>query len=648
MTTLNEKKWFVYLGDHHEGPFSVPEVQGLMSQGKVRRESYVWCGGMTDWRPMNEVLELSALLQAAVVAPPPPPPLSAQATSAMEFGDSIRKKPDESDFDEPTASLTGLSPAADPEAPAELLALAPESVEVTRTQPIDSEAAQDSPADAPSLASPSLAVEAASISLAPVQATARSPEKVTMDIASTDDEPSKSNSVSGLFSRIFGKKKKTEQPDHVPSNLVYSRYSGPIRGSDYSYASDRSARRFPKKLVTVVLLVGLYFAVKQGLLDPILSNPSIQGMLETATRISMPFVDLAREQAGKIPVLQQYLSPVAKYKDIDPADRIEIEKAMRTPLERGGPQVMVSLSKDDPTFPSFYVASNLPDGTSFDIYLKGVENTLLNHFQYTTRARVTVNGKLGKSAPIRATDGKAIPKGRYEVYVFDSKQQPQATAQVLGPLRPSGIKIAELAESAEFKPKIVKMKILFLGGPEDPTYISRLESFHARVREMSKKELSELDQFAKTLNGQFESTVSKFAQLTRRTRGPSTAKDWGAFHAKWEQFDRHLNDQFKRWTPEMLQSELYHGRLYTETKETGLALSELHSAQTRYLAMKKPDPAQQAMLAKMTEQAKLKMGALLSQLRQAQDAARATAGSSVKGGKPALAPGLPQGMPKRN
>lgn len=54
MDSFTEKKWFVYVGDRHEGPFSIAEIQGKMSQGEVTTESFVWAEGMADWQAMKE------------------------------------------------------------------------------------------------------------------------------------------------------------------------------------------------------------------------------------------------------------------------------------------------------------------------------------------------------------------------------------------------------------------------------------------------------------------------------------------------------------------------------------------------------------------------------------------------------------------
>jgi hypothetical protein len=58
MNSELQKKWFVYLSDHHEGPFNAVELSQKQKSGIVTTQSYVWAEGMTDWKPLLEVNEL--------------------------------------------------------------------------------------------------------------------------------------------------------------------------------------------------------------------------------------------------------------------------------------------------------------------------------------------------------------------------------------------------------------------------------------------------------------------------------------------------------------------------------------------------------------------------------------------------------------
>jgi len=65
MNMETPKKWFVYINDHHEGPYSVSEVKDKIASKLVGHESYVWCEGMGDWAVITSIPELAALLSVS-------------------------------------------------------------------------------------------------------------------------------------------------------------------------------------------------------------------------------------------------------------------------------------------------------------------------------------------------------------------------------------------------------------------------------------------------------------------------------------------------------------------------------------------------------------------------------------------------------
>lgn len=75
------KKWFIYVGDHHEGPFSADEVFQKIKSGVVNTpisETHVWCEGMADWQLMEQVPELKPLI-AQLAKPKAPAPANIPA-----------------------------------------------------------------------------------------------------------------------------------------------------------------------------------------------------------------------------------------------------------------------------------------------------------------------------------------------------------------------------------------------------------------------------------------------------------------------------------------------------------------------------------------------------------------------------------------
>ena len=82
MDSMSEKKWFIYINDQNEGPFSVSELQEKLKNGQLTSESFVWAEGMEDWEQITHVPNLSALLIKE--APEPDSTLTLSPISAEE------------------------------------------------------------------------------------------------------------------------------------------------------------------------------------------------------------------------------------------------------------------------------------------------------------------------------------------------------------------------------------------------------------------------------------------------------------------------------------------------------------------------------------------------------------------------------------
>jgi|GEM_PF-4044962 len=64
-----QKIWFIYLTDHHEGPFTASEIAEKAKAGLVNGQSLAWKDGMPEWVPAETIPELAAAVgNAAAVA----------------------------------------------------------------------------------------------------------------------------------------------------------------------------------------------------------------------------------------------------------------------------------------------------------------------------------------------------------------------------------------------------------------------------------------------------------------------------------------------------------------------------------------------------------------------------------------------------
>ncbi|MEM9194454.1 MAG: GYF domain-containing protein [Myxococcota bacterium] len=108
-------QWHVAINDVPVGPIRKAEIQRKISAGAVTGASLCWREGFDDWRPVQEVPELSALLRAP---PPAPPRPAAVGRGISRHGSRPRIRPLSSRPQAPTAAKASPKPGPKPAAPA--------------------------------------------------------------------------------------------------------------------------------------------------------------------------------------------------------------------------------------------------------------------------------------------------------------------------------------------------------------------------------------------------------------------------------------------------------------------------------------------------------------------------------------------------
>ena len=107
---MSEKKWFIYVVDHHEGPFTVDEIWSGIDSGKYPQSGFVWADGMKDW------VGLSTLPEFERSAPPiaAEPPIESPAGSPAESPTGTTEVSVESNGQSVQAAATTVATAAEP------------------------------------------------------------------------------------------------------------------------------------------------------------------------------------------------------------------------------------------------------------------------------------------------------------------------------------------------------------------------------------------------------------------------------------------------------------------------------------------------------------------------------------------------------
>lgn len=503
MDATQEKKWFIYIGDHHEGPISIDEIQQKLSQGQVTSGSFVWAEGMPDWKAMNEIDAFQGLSQSASDSAPAPAPVAA---------------------------------------------------------PIQ----EDAPA--------------------PALATA---EEIQM--------PNENKSAPV---QVVGGQSKMKRAIRLLILL-----GGPAA------------------------IIGLYMA---GMLNPLLENPAVKAMTISMTESVRPQLIALSE---KVPLLKGIISPIPHLEDVNPDELEELKHAAGQP-EGGAPVVALAMSQGDLLMPSFYAAGNVSEGAQYFLVVVGIGDTLLNQTSFDVSRKVTFSKKMAKSEPVRAPDGKSLPRGEYFVTIQDSLPEatPAAPAvqtppQTPPPAQPGQPAAAVPPPEPPAQPVAKKINVLvkkqyFLGGPKDATYQQRLKEYHDRIKAKAVGELNEVKQFAATLESQITGTATAFAKM--KGKSPKTLKlaqkkQWEAHHTKWEQLQKQLDQSFSAWTPDVLNREMFYSMLYSRLQNIATTLNKFHQLEHSYFTDPKVDVAQiEGMHGPMLNELQATLGELKAKIDQAE------------------------------
>ncbi|OFZ78386.1 MAG: hypothetical protein A2583_13935 [Bdellovibrionales bacterium RIFOXYD1_FULL_53_11] len=598
MDGFNEKKWFVYLGDHHEGPFSLAEMQTKMSQGQISSLNYVWCEGMQDWKAMTEVPAFDSIINKSVSDGTARVQDAMAGSSANNTGPmAISLVPAPADEKQVVDGDTIMA-SSDPKL--EAATEAPENA----TGPILAEASSLESQGWEQQSGPSEAERAVMQQSAERQNAPQVP--VPADDKTGDIDPKAAKKAA----KEAEKKAKAEEKARKKREAI-------AMGG-----GERVMPKLIKLLVVVLVLGGGVTAWIQGWLDPVIKSPALKAGLQTASDFSRPYLVKAVDY---VPPLGRVISPIPSLEDASEDDYEDLKQAALVKLEKEGPRAAVAVSRADPFAPHFYVSTNLPSGTSFDVFIEGVPDTLLNRLSFARKALAVTDKRLGRTETIKFPDGQGIARGEYNVYVIESEAQPQEVKALLANAQPSGIRLPpHLPKGA----KVIAKKQFFLGGRKDITYQSRLKEFHEKVKARALAEMTELKQFTMTVENQFTSTVTAFGKF--RKRGKGGAGMWNGFNAKWSKLDGELGQAFQKWAPETLQNEYFYGAYYEMIKQAGTAVSKVHEMHSQFFRGSTDKTSFDIQLGQVQSEAENAVSALKTRIEQAEKA-----------------PSMPSGLPRR-
>lgn len=330
-----------------------------------------------------------------------------------------------------------------------------------------------------------------------------------------------------------------------------------------------------------------------------------------------------------VPALQPIFKLTPKIPDIKADDSVDLEVAMMGAPEVGV-KLAIAVSQGDPNRPYFYVATNLPDKTKFDIYLVGNGETLLNRLAFSTQTTVMTKFGLGKSDVILAVGGQPIPKGEYDVYVVESTDQDESVRAAMNDFQPTRAAVKTPSE-VPAQTKYLFVKKMFIGGERDENYLTRLKSFHEKVKSSTDREVQELKQYSDTLSIQFASFTGDFRRVTASKKPTAQVKGlWDKSVSTWQQLNGQLDQTVQTWTKETLQNEFFYGKTYELVKNAYEAVKKLFAIEIQFVTQ----PSDKAAF-------EIQHGKALSETRDSLEILKTKVDQILK------APKTPSGLPTR-
>jgi hypothetical protein len=626
MDGFHDNKWFVYINDHHEGPFSMAQLQSKLQTGEVNRTQYVWAEGMPDWQLITTVRELDPVLTltaAPIFAPPP--------SAAFEHEPSIDlplEGPAHAPDDFAPEPVFRPALAAQPEAraqvgsPANPVILQPVKQPLAQpvAQSVDQPVVPQAPQPAPQPAAPvqpqtlveQPVLQPISVAApAPKPAPASQPAAVTLQptqpaaVTLQPTQPARETpavQVPPALEELHDERFDSEPSLDPVGTLPRNDNSPQMMFASVSIERPRSGG-FLKIFLFLAILGAIAFGYVIGALDPIIKNPRV---VSTAVFIGDLTSPATTRVAQWVPQLQRWFSPIPYMPGIDNA---EFAALRSNALRSDAPRLTLALDRSDSTAPSFHVSSALPNGTKLDLVLIGTPELLLSQTSLELKATTEVIHRLATFEGLRQVDGRPIAQGEYRVFVMESEagSQPPAVEAFLAELPDSQEAIpSDLGISA--KHKLFVQKTYFLAGEKDDTYSKRLKDFHERLRTRSSEELKELAGVVQTLMLQLTGTIEEHSKIATGKPAKGAEKRWNEFHEKWTGQQTRLDTNFAGWAEALTRKEFFHWGLYQMVKQLSEKVSQLHVQQHSGVLIRPTD--EKEFQAQLTEKQKAAREAL--------------------------------------
>jgi hypothetical protein len=218
-----------------------------------------------------------------------------------------------------------------------------------------------------------------------------------------------------------------------------------------------------------------------------------------------------------------------------------------------------ALNLKAPLSTAFVVKTDLPEGTPMQVMVEGQPETLVGIHEFKARQTVIVKRGRAETQPFVVPGQQSLPPGEYRVKVEGA----------------NGDGTGELAVGD-----------FFLGGARDDEYAQQLKAYHEVIREQASSELTELKQYATTLEDQLSRTDQTFQALWEQGgRNPvASMSAWKSFSQEWQALQDQLNPALAVSGESPRVPGVFYAKLYDLANSARERVDEVHREQGTYFA----------------------------------------------------------------
>jgi hypothetical protein len=259
-----------------------------------------------------------------------------------------------------------------------------------------------------------------------------------------------------------------------------------------------------------------------------------------------------------------FSSPIPSDLDVIPDDLEMMREAAKAPPAEGA-RLYLALARGtednpaDDTAPKFYVATNLPEGSTLTLALSGHVGTLVNKPSFEKTYSAAVGGKRLATFERLDDDGKPLPMGEYTMKVS--------------------------AEGAE--PLVAER---FLGGKKSGVYTNRLAKYKEKLQADYDKEMQVLKEFIDTLKSLQGEVSRHIREYNTNWQNPSNrgriTNEWRNFATSSQSMINQIDQRVKEATSGA--TPPFHPRAFQDISTTLSQLLQLMQLHNERLAGRPP------------------------------------------------------------